>query len=332
MINIENELEWMHNRDIEFAEIIHKYFPSLQIDGYGNAGPNFHATFSDHNKFFIGSEYSYAGKFEFVHFTKLEFLFSILNYRSIRLYNLHSSADSTEYEYGAKLLEMEDYDINYRKSYLFTFSFCSQTEIENNKMWEIYGSEYKGVGIVFEIINDPTDWINFHIAEVKYKPPEEFENYKRELKEFKTKNGIDAFCDLSKIISFYKIPKLNEEKEIRLVTYNPYTDYEEKLKYVKNEFRFDEHRNRVTSYIELPLWVDNESYFLQSNNKDLDRKQYLPDDYFNSHPKIKIKKIVFGKNTNLTWDDFSNFQQELKGIVLNNLGYEIEIEKQDSEN
>ncbi len=324
-MRLEEELEYFHKIDEEFESIILKYFPGLFIESRGNSGPNFHASFHNNNRFFEKTEYFYNDDLEFIHFTKFPSLLSILNSRSIRMYNLHSSNDHQEFEYAASLLKLTNNEIQARKNNLYTFSFCSKKELSDEKIWEVYGDNYSGCCIVFGIENDLKDWINYHISFIKYSAPTNFDEYRNEINELNKKYGITAQCDLSKLIAFHKTSKWSYEKEVRLLTYNPFKDFEGDIKYSKPEFRIDKIRNRITHYIELPLWVDNNSRSIKSDKIEFDRTQILPFDYYKTRPKIKLKKIIIGKNSGLRDDELPRFKYKLKDIVLLNYGYEIEI-------
>ena len=86
-------------------------------------------------------------------------------------------------------------------------------------------------------------------------------------------------------------------------------------------------RNRITNYIEMPLWVDNDSYLIKSHGTpELDRTQNLPMDYFNTKPKLKIKNIVIGSNSGIQIDEFKEFREMLNDTIRFNYGYEIDID------
>ncbi len=325
MANFNDDIKFFHQVDKEFEQIILKYFNGLMIDGQGNSGPNFHATISPKNRFFETTDYFFTGKLEFFHLTSIENLLSILNSRAFRFYNLNSSKDAEEYRYAANLLQLNEAQIENSKEYLYTFSFCPMTELNNKKVWEIYGHNFQGAAIRFEVINDPKNWVNFHMSNIKYEKPNHFSTYFEEIKALEKKYGITAHCDLSKLIAFHKMPSWNEESEVRILTYYPYQSLEEYFKYSKTDFRLDHKRNRVTHYIELPIWVDNNSHRIKSFKKELDRTQDLPIDYFETRPQLKISEIMLGKNCGIEPDKFHQFKTALKDIVSLNYGYSVTV-------
>jgi hypothetical protein len=327
MSQFEDDILHFQKIDKEFEEIILKSFRGLFLDGQGNSGPYFHAYISSKNQFFENTDYFYHEELDFFHLTSLENLLSILNSRSFRLYNLNSSKDAEEFKYAGNLLKLTEPQIQNSKEYLYTFSFCPSSELKNKKVWEIYGHKFTGAAIRFKIINDPKTWNNFHISNIKYKEPNHFNTYFQEIKDLEKKYGISASYDLSKLIAFHKMPSWNEEKEVRILTYYPYENLEEYLKYSKTEFRLEPKRNRVTHYIELPIWVDNTSYMIKSSRKELDRTRDLPMDYFDNRPQLKIIEIILGKNCGIEPESYPRFRTTLKDIVSFNFGYEIKIDE-----
>jgi hypothetical protein len=139
--------------------------------------------------------------------------------------------------------------------------------------------------------------------------------------------GISLHCDLSQLICFHKTAKWKGESEVRIATYFPYKDPEEYRKYSKPEFRIETGRNRIINYIELPLWVNDESSLVKCfGSPELDRTQNLPADYFKTRPKIKIKNILFGKDCGIEIEEFEKFRTMLTEIIRYNYGYDIEID------
>jgi hypothetical protein len=176
-------------------------------------------------------------------------------------------------------------------------------------------------------VNDPFDWINFHISEIKYDDPRRFTAFRNRIKEIESEfKGINEISDLSQLICFHKMAKWVGEKEIRIATYFPFNRPEEYWKYSKTEFRLEEGRNRITNYIELPIWVDNDSSFIKSYGiPELNRTQNLPADYFTTRPKIKIKDILIGENSGIQIDEFEKFREALIDTIRFNYGYNIDL-------
>jgi hypothetical protein len=79
-------------------------------------------------------------------------------------------------------------------------------------------------------------------------------------------------------------------------------------------------------YINLPLWVDNDAWvFKDSNPHELRRTQKLPNDYFITRPKIKIKDILIGKNSGIHSLELPKFKGALENVIFFNYGYNIKI-------
>jgi Protein of unknown function (DUF2971) len=308
-------------------EALRENFNGVSINGWGQSGPDFYAYVPESNRNFQNSDYYYKDSLEFFHLTSIGNLWSVLNSRAFRLYNLHSSKDETEYRNVAEILGIPDEIINHRKNYIYTFSFCPLSCLDVKEIWEKYGDSFKGAAIVFEIINSPMEWLNFHIAEVKYDKLDGFVNYQKQLEEIKSQfHWANERTDLSKLICFHKTSKWKGEKEVRLATYFPYKKTEEYWKYSKTEFRLEGGRNRITNYIELPIWVDNESHWIKSyDTPELDRTQNLQQDYFISRPQIKIKRILIGAESGISPQEFDAYRLALLDTIRFNFGYDVDI-------
>jgi hypothetical protein len=327
MTDMEKTLEFCHRIDKLHLQTFTECFPGLKFDGWGNSGPAFHGYMFKENSHFAQSDYFYTGPLEFVHLTSIHNLFSILNSTSFRMYNLDSSDDEEEYSYAGKVLGLSPERIAIAKQYFFALSFCPIAELENRHVWEVYGGNYSKVAIVFSIENDPMTWYNYHMADVKYAVVDAFENYSGRVKEIEQNNGVTVWCDISPLIGYHKGAQWANEKEVRISTYYPYKGYEEYLKYAKSDYRLKHGRNRVTNYIDLPLWVDNDSGWIQSPGKpELDRRQHLPDGFFRTHPQIRIRRILVGANSGLSIWEYGKLQQTVVQTCRDRLGYDVEVD------
>lgn len=147
--SFKNEIEYYRKIDSEFDRIIHECFPNTFLQSHENSGNRYHADITKYNGGFKETEYFYNEKLEFFHLTSIQNLLSILNERSFRFYNLHNSNDEKEYKHVAELFSMDEDEINHKKDYLYTLSFCPMSEIENDQVWMEYGRNYSGAAIVF---------------------------------------------------------------------------------------------------------------------------------------------------------------------------------------
>jgi len=306
-------------------------FPGLPIRSWSQSGSDFELHVPKENEAFYDSEYYYKGELQFFHITPIRNLFSILNERAIRMYDLHSSADPEEYSYAAKILGLSESSIENRKRYYFTFSFCPIVELRNKQIWDSYGDNNEGsAAIVFELLNDPRDWIRYHISEIKYGSPGSFETYRESTREIEIQHshmGISLHCDLSRLIGFHKAKHWEGEKEVRIASYIPFDDLEEGEKFTKLEWRFSAGRKRYTKYLQLPVWVDNDSSWVRSFVKpEWDRTRPLPKGFYDTRPMIKIKGIHIHPNTKLTGQEYFALQGKLCENFRLNYGYDVEMD------
>src|SRR5688572_15310888 len=88
----------------EFLGIIFKYLPRHWIKHGGYSAANFYAALGDDTATFAESKYMYSGTKKFIHWTSVNNLMSMINYREIRMYNVHNSSDETEFSYPAETL------------------------------------------------------------------------------------------------------------------------------------------------------------------------------------------------------------------------------------
>ncbi len=319
-----NREEYLDKVNDEFLSILYKYIPYKMIAGGGYSEMSFDARLSNKNKDFTESKYYYKGDKRFIHWTSVQNLMSIINYREIRLYNLHNSSDADEFTYSAEKLNLADNQIDYSKKYLYTLSFCKSSELDNPNLWKDYGKNYRGVALEFEIVNNPSEWNNFMLSEVFYKTPNDFLEMEKGLNVFLKKYpDAKTYIDLGKLIAFHKKPNFSQELEIRLSTYFPFNNTEEYEKFCNTEFRFNKGRPRETNYFGLKLWVDNESPFVKSDKPKLDRRLCASESYFAENPQIKITDIHFGKNCGISNEEFIPFCTKLKHITHLKFGYEI---------
>lgn len=325
---MDEELELIIKIEKEFQAIIKKYFPQMRLSNWGSSGPVFDANYSTINSAFIDSEYFYNDPLEFFHLTSVQTLFSILNSKSIRLYNLHNSNDTEEYKYSANLFNASELEINAIKNNIYTFSFCPLSELKNNILWEKYGKLYSGVALVFKIENDITAWDNFNIAQIKYSLSDAMKNYSSEMENLRIKySGCSFNLNLHRFMAFHKQQEWEAEKEVRILTYYPYKYHYERLKYIKPELKLENGRNRFSEYYELNLFVDNESPYLNQLNIPLefDRKQSLHPKYFIKSPKIVITDIIFGYRCGISSLEFQTFKNRIEEIIQFNFGYKVNL-------
>ncbi len=312
----------------KFAEIIEKHFPNLfeakERESY--SGGMLTAELSESNEPFKNTPYFFNEEMSFVHWTSIENLLSIINYREIRLYNLNSSKDPLELEYSAKIFKVEEQDIANLKYHNFTFSFCKSSDLKNPYLWKHYGNDFKGVAIKFSIVNDPLKWQKYILSKIYYDIPEAFDKFLKEVEEFEKQEGtgVIARLKLDKLYGFHKQKSYEGENEIRLSILHPFDFTQEYQKHSKMDWRIDGQRNRITKYISLPLWVDNDKVAKDREKPELDLISPFDDSHFIDKPKLKIENIYFGKNCGLGIEEFGVFTNELKELIDLSFGYRLD--------
>jgi hypothetical protein len=320
------EVEYIESIRNVFMNEIYSCIPNKWISGNGSSGPVFEAYLSTKNKKYQNSQYYFDEKREFIHWTSVQNLLSIINQREIRFYNLQNSKDSEEFKYAASQLNIPDDLIEYSKNFLYTFSFCKSIEIDNAYLWNTYGREYQGVAIEFEIMNSPDMWDNFMLAQVYYELPNQLITLKEKLEDLiKEYPQIETKIDLGRLIAFHKHPDHSKELEIRIATFYPFTETDDYWKNYNTEFIFEKNRPRITNYFGLNLWVDNESPYMKCTDPKNDRRLLLTEDYFIERPQIKLKNIYFGNQCGITNLDYNNFKINLEEIIKYKLGYLVKL-------
>jgi hypothetical protein len=320
------DIEFLQEIDKQYLDIVAKYYPSLKVPSWGSSGPNFHFDLSNIYKHYNGSPYYYQKKLEFLHWTSVQNLFSIINNAELRLYNLWNSEDNSEFEYAAKLLSLAPKQINLIKERYYIASFCEKENLSSDYLWKIYGKNYSGVAIHFEIVNNIDDAENFIISNVYYRLPKEFKKFNDEVLELKAKykNAFNFDFNNWRFAGFYKKKPYEQEKEIRLALIYPFRSEIDSLKFIRKELKLNKRRNRVVAYFPLKLWVDPDSSYFKTleieNFKMINPFQYNHP----SMPQLKIKTVYFGKNS-LPNLEYGGLYNELREIINWKLGYDVEL-------
>jgi hypothetical protein len=240
---------------------------------------------------------------DFIHFTTLDALYSIINNGHIRLYNLLNMDDKLELEYARKeLLFRNSNDID--KEQLFCFSMCSSDEILKNEikehlLWKLHGRNGSGVIIRFNVQNNLHLWYNFHLTKMFYN----LENFDP-IKELNTKTD-NEFLD-AKLACFLKLPIYEFENEIRLVfdNRNPVTVTDKDNETIYPIIYPDKlHKSDKIFYFQLPLL---------NFRKDKNDKIFLAPNMQGENfeiPKISIAEIILGYR--YSDSDLKNIQSKI---------------------
>lgn len=210
-------------------EVIRPLLPKVLPGSWSSTGDSI--SLQLHNfELFKNSKFESPNTYDFIHFTSISNLVSIIHTKSILLSDLNLFEDQSEFRLANESLD--DFWDNPRyykiKSQLFAFSYCpySEENINSTKMWNSYGKEGKGVCIHFTIDRDLL-YHNFFFGKIQYHPDipiqellllrkrhEKFiMNYGRLINNFP-----EALCILS---SFYKKDSFKDENEIRLLKFIP---------------------------------------------------------------------------------------------------------------
>lgn len=312
-----NELTWFHEIDVCNEINIQEKFTGLPINGYGNSGPDFRTYLSNKNRDFSKTQYYYQKSKEFIHFTNIKNLMSLIDSKCIRMYNMINSMDEGEYKFVGDILVYSDNYIKFKKERLFTFSFCETKELFNKKLWQCYGDGFQGAAVKFSFMNDINEWEKFHLSDIKYGSIEPFQKFRMEADKICLKFNIrSTFCDLSPIIGFHKSEKFAWEKEIRLLADTPFINSEEYY-CTSADIRRKESGSEMSRYIEIPIWLDKTK--LNSN-------EYLNKvGNSNAKPLLRIDKIYVTPKFELN-STLYNSIAEIRMIFKAKYGYDVPIE------
>jgi hypothetical protein len=280
-----------------------------------------------------------------LHFTSLKSLFSIINEKSIRMYDLNHSNDPNEYLFLVngitnffKTQGFSDEDISYRfkiaKENSYILSCTSPTEIVNKKFWREYADGGKGVGIEFTIINNPIEWDGFYFSKVKYGKMKQWDAFISDLQAVVAKhpsNRYELFFDM--IFSLFKSFDYADEKEIRILAQKP-----EQL-----GFNFDslikqdisKNNSNLVTYLKLPIWVEK-GYDRDFREEDRIQESLMGgkvensysfwSSFFQQTPSLKITKVNICQDSLFKDNDIDLFNQ----IGYNSqmiLGYRIPVSR-----
>ncbi|MFA6925159.1 MAG: hypothetical protein WC223_13020 [Bacteroidales bacterium] len=256
-------------------------------------------------------------KNDFIHFTSMESLNSILSSGNIRMYSLNNMDDQYEMSYAIEkyCFKKEFFEENDEKQHVYCFSMCPsellKDETEEHTLWNIIGRKGNGAIIRFEFLNR-NRWYNYHLSKIYYQENEWLENIKS-LNCSTTKEILDL-----KITGFLKNEIYSFEKEIRLLF-----DCRPKFSTIitRNDkqiypiVHLDKFINKEkVSYFEMPLpqFIEDSSDF---EIFDALRQKY-------EIPKIKINEIILGYRFSET--DVLNLKQKLN---FEKLGIKIYLSK-----
>lgn len=271
-------------------------FSETKMFGSPNFSPNsFKAKISSVN-IFKDSIYEYKGDGNFIHFTSLFALNSILESGYLRMSEFGNLIDQNELTYGAQVFEgIKDYQKNLQilnnfKENVFSLSACQSSEntMKDPYLWQTYGD--KGNGVVIEYSFTNMNLVNYIFGNIQYGkvgllPLEKIKSlsdkFKTENDDFFPENFLELIIEME---SFHKAMKFSEEKEVRLIFKNDIS-----LKYNHNPIFRDINSTRdIKNFLKIFLKGRNPEY----TNANMDS---VGEDFFcNFFPQIEIKRIIFG--------------------------------------
>lgn len=281
-----------------------------------------------------------------IHFTSLKALFSIINERSFRLYNLINSDDKKEYVTASKKIInlykslMPENKIGYSqripdiKEVSFILSSTLFSELNNPFFWNKYANKGKGVALEFEIRKKREDWVGFFLAPVQYGNLEKWDEAVKLLAKLRSKNPLLSFdLQFDNILSYHKKAKYKPENEVRILGFscmgNNYQSFYETL--INHDT--GKKGTSMVKYFKLPLFVspsfpqsfENEKRIrdasaIKTTNFDMEFNAFR-----GTIPLLKIKKVYFSQN--FPEKDYPDAKRCLIQSFLQKFGYSLEVER-----
>lgn len=327
----------------EFLDSVFKpYFPKVKYKSiFTMSGESSPTSFKGEllkDCLFDETNYKLESKNEFIHFTTLQGLDSILESGYLRLSSIENLTDDLEMtlalnKFKKKIkIEIDDDDITNIKQNIFCLSSCLNTPetISDTYLWENYSNGGSGAAIVFEVENVNPDLL---FGKVQYGNDNlyVFEQLTSKIVEFKSKFDdfmLDNLYEMvSNIFCFHKTNKFHRENEVRLLISK------------KKDSMYDDHNNL---FIEKVINGSNELRYIYKlvldermedwyNKNYSHRKNITLQDAHSEIPKISIKKIILGYNVKEPWDIIDYLNKKKVKLNMNfEVGYmnnELEINK-----
>lgn len=317
----------------EFLDSVFKpYFPKVKYKSKftmsGESSPTSFKGELSKDCLFDETNYKLEPKNEFIHFTTLQGLDSILESGYLRLSSIENLTDDLEMTLALNKfkenieIEICDEDITNIKQNIFCLSSCLNTPetISDTYLWENYSKAGSGAAIIFEVENvNP----NLLFGKVQYgnNKLSVFEQLTSKIVEFKSEfedfMPDNLYEMMSNIFCFHKANKFHRENEVRLlISDNKYSIYHEhnnlfieKVINGSNELRY---------IYKLVLEERIEDWY---NKNYSHRKDITIQDAHSEIPKISIKKIILGYNVKEPWDIIDYL---IKKKVRLNMNFEVE--------
>jgi hypothetical protein len=291
-----------------YKEVINKILPlakpaSSMVFGSPDEKPiTFTSKLSSNESLFTNSPYEYSGENDYLHFTSLQSLTSILNQGFFRMSEFGNLSDNHELIFGGKVFsedgdfKFKENSFNHYKENIFCLSMSQYSEdtLLNPFMWEAYSQKTLGASIRFKI-NKPRPY-GFALGKVLY-GEEKLESLKK-LKEIAVeyrKKGLmfpDNFAEsITELYAFHKAKKFEIENEVRIIFRKDKDPYE-KHKYF-TIYRDVTSNNNIKYFNQIFLKGRHETL------KELEKKGDYSNDVLEYFPQIEITDIYLGSGINV---------------------------------
>lgn len=296
----------------DFLQFVIELFPYFEFGSFHGSSVNGvnaagNLEFSIRQKCLNNTIYTETIPREFLHFTSIDALCSIMNENTLRLYNIEYKNDSNEFTHIFKKnkIDIQQEEISNFRTSLHTLSLCKNSidNLSNSTLWKRYGKKGKGVAIVLELLNE--DWDFFILGQVFYRNnkliKQQFLRTIDYIQRNKNKFNQSRMPILLGILGIlYKKNYWLFENEFRLISF---LDYEKDSLFIKEDdhtlgidyIKFVANKGKIKSYVE--LYLDNKIQVLAEkiNEKPL-----------NIFPRFKIKSIVLGDK--VSDEDYGNLK------------------------
>jgi hypothetical protein len=314
------------DKEKRIHNLLNDYLPGVKLDAI-RSGSDLevrHAYYavSNANKDLKDSQYYYKGKPEFIHFTSLLALESIIQSRSIRLYNLFNLNDPREYSFSAKLFDYTNKNENEARTNMFLLSMCNSDILARNKakeefnMWRLYGQGGYGVALELGFTHCELElWKDFYLSKIFYgaSSKSKLADLAQILSNLEEEIPKCVF-DFGQLMCFHKSNLYGIEKEVRLL-------YDMRQTKSFGETNYSNHRNqRVFPIIRADI---TKSIQTKKDIKYLELPIYY--NGFNLKPTIATPKIT---KVTLGYQYYNNegLITNVKEMIKDYLGYGVPVE------
>ena len=296
---------------------LQKYYPSLRYSGrfsmYSGDEP-LGGEFSlgtDDNVLTNTDHFISQRNLQIVHFTSFKSGISIIENGELWLSQVDKCNDTKELEFAHSSKtdkEIKEFNEIKEKYFISSFSdYINLSEDDEFMMWRCYGSNGKGIALVFEVENPREIAKTYLFGKVVYgensKANKNFKAFLKFDEIFRKKHpGViqnKNFNELLMISLLLKTSIWKKEKEIRLIGYHNYDNYSLKTKGydLKNSILAKIYHSLDESalhraYLKLPLAGTKHI------NEHINRLKEIDNSYSinNLLPIIKLRKVILGYN------------------------------------